>query len=648
MRYSRIILFIVALSLSAVIGCVPSPTATPPRATPFPTLPLPTDTPTVSDTQAPTETLAPIATVPLLPSPTLTTPRVPATTTFAPTATLPKESLPPLLQILPSESNGPVSINETVNIAVIAADDVGLARVELYDENVLYTAMAAPTPSPRTLTTVLTWKTAKLGTHHLRILAYDLAGKPSNPEELAYNVITDNRHPNATLIDPIGAVNLPIGTPLVVQGVATDDVAVTRVDLYVDNQLYTYIASDENQPQLPFAVSFLWVPTSGGTHQLFLRVHDNQDQTGDSASLLVNTQDTQAPVLAVSYERTEVEADGSLLAHVLALSPNGIARAELWADNQIAAVVNSAAPGVQNVLDTDLVWQASTVGDHALLVRVYDSAGLNSSTNPLLIHVLATGTRVPTATVENLSVVATATSLPPTITPAVILPAPPTIVVTTTQDALAAQLPGPLHIQLTAHGTVELDHVELWATYQGETTPQLLYADNVKGSTDKTLPYDWTPTRAGVAFLFARVVDQLGQVGKSPDDAVYLNSPPAPTATPTYFSLAPRWQANIPTNQFAVTFNQLGTALRGTFTNTPLNGSPFTGDIIAGTVAKQRINFSVAFDNPQASPRTLDFDCIPGATPTGGQPQVIALTQLACNYQDEAGNRGSAIFTPVQ
>jgi Bacterial Ig domain len=637
MRFHPIFALIALVVLSFLFACVPSPTATPPRATPFPTLALPTDTPTLADTPEPSSTLVPIATVPLLPSPTLTPPRISPTRAglVSTTTTLPQEALPPLLQIFPSITNGPVSLNQTVSIAVVAADDVGLARLELYDENVLYATTPAPAPPPRTFTAVLTWKTDQLGTHHLRVVAYDVAGKASAPAELAFNVLTDNQHPNAQLVAPVGAIDLAVGAPLVVRGVASDDVAVTRVDLFVDNALYTYVSADKRQGGSPWGVALMWVPTDTGIHNLFLRAHDDQDQTGDSAPLLVNAVDAQTPALAVSYERTNVEVDGTLLAHVLALSPNGIARVELWADNGLAALVSSALPDVQNVLDTQLAWQATAPGDHALFIRAYDRAGLNSSTDPQVVHVYPPGTRAPTPTPANVAAAATITPHAPTPTPGVILPAAPTIGLTTTQNRLAVQLPGPLHVQMTAHGSMELDHAELWAFYQGQANPQLLFTDSVKGATDKTLEYDWTPPGAGVAFLFARVVDQLGQTGQSPTLAVYLDPPTAPTATPEFYSLAPNWQATIPTNKFAATFVQYGSALRGTFTNTPLNGPAFAGTIVTGALTKQHITFSVVF-GPSASPRTLDFDCTPSTAPV----------QLACNYQDESGNRGSAIFTP--
>ncbi len=625
-------LLLVALALYFLEGCVPSPTATPPRATPFPTLPPPTDTP------PPTATLTLAPTVLPSPSSTPTLTQISPSATPSPTATPIRESLSPVVQVAASPSIGPISVDQPVALNILAADNLGLARLELYDENVLYNSTPAPDPAPRTMSTTLIWKSEELGMHHLRVVAYDLAGNASAPGELAFQVLNDNQPPLAAIVTPLGSVDLPQGAPLVLQGLATDEVAITRVDLFVDNQLYTYISSDQPQGQSPLPVAFMWLPTSVGVHRLFLRAHDNGDRTGDSAPLLVNAVDTQAPVLTASYERDEVEADGTLLVHALALSSNNIARIELWADNEVVQIVNSAAPDQQTALDVQLVWQAGEVGDHTLFVRAYDRAGMNTSTPPQIIHVASTLTRALTLTQTVPPVTATvAPPPPPTATPQVVLPQPPTITLTTLEDRLALPLPGTAHVRLGAHGSMELDHVELWAFYQGEPNAELLFTDSAKGATDKTFDYAWTPPRAGVAFLFARVTDQLGQVGNSPITPVYLVAPPAATATPAFFNLAGGWTAVIPTNKFTVEFVQFGGALRGTLTNTPLNGPPFVGTIVEGVVSRDRAKFSVDFWDAAARPRTLDFDCLPGTAPV----------QLACNYQDEAGNHGSAVFTPA-
>lgn len=630
---------VVAAVLAALLitGCVPSPTATPPLATAFPTLSVPTDTPaaTAAATGVPTVPHAPQALPSPSPTPILT--GLPPPAKSSPVITAAREPLGPLVQVFAFPSTGPVSANQPVMLSILAAGSLGIARLDLFDENVLVSSMPSPEPAPMTISNVITWKSEKLGMHHLRVVAYDPRGNTGAQADLAFMVLADNQPPLASITVPVGAVGLQLGAALLLQGIAVDEVSIARVDLFVDNQLYTYITPDKPRGQTPFPVAFMWVPTSPGVHQLFLRAHDNGDQTGDSAPLLVNASDVQAPGLAASYERDEVVPDGTLLVHALAVSSNKIARIELWADNEIAQVVRSAAPDGQTELDAKLVWEAGAAGDHTLFVRAYDQAGLSASTGAQIIHVRSALARGRTATPTAAIATAAVPSPMATPTPRVVLPDPPTIRITTVGDPLALQLPGPVPIHLEAQGSIELDSVELWGFYQGETNPKFLFSSSAKGATERTFDYAWTPPHAGVAFLFARVVDQLGQAGASPVTSVYLLAPPAPIPTPAFFNLSPRWAAEIPTNKFAVEFVQFGSALRGVFTNTPITGPAFAGTITSGAVARNRVTFSVDFDTPGAAPRTLDFACLPSTSPA----------QLACNYQDDSGSVGSAVFTPA-
>jgi hypothetical protein len=633
MPLNRLVPLVSLISCSALLAaCVPSPTATPPLHTPFPTLPLPTDTPvpTVTLTSPPTLQPSPSATV------TITLTRVAPSPTVRPTLSVPIDPLPPAVEIRAPDPSEPVSINQSVPLGLFAADNTGVVRIELFDNGILYNLAPAPTPAPRTYSTLVNWKSAQLGPHRLRVVGYDLAGNASAPADVTLNVITDNREPTVSITLPLGATDAQAGVPVLIQGVATDEAAIARVDLIVDDQLYTYLAPNDSQTASPFAVAFMWTPSGQGTHTVFLRAHDNSGQTADSAKLFVNIVDTRPPSVSASFERDTLAANGTLLVNALALSPSGLARIELWADNLIAQTVIAKAQG-QTTLSTPLVWSADAIGDHTLFVRAYDVSGLNASTPPRVIHVRATTAGIAAVTNTPPLASANATAQLPTATPQVVVPPPPRAQLSARENPSAASLPGPIHIQLSAHGNVELDQVEVWAYYQGEANPQLLLGDSAKGATDKNEEFAWTPTHAGVAFLFARVFDSLGQVSKSPVLALYLVDPAAPTLTPAFFNLAHGYQADLPTGKQTMVLAQYGSALRGSFTNVPLNGAPSAGEIVSGLVTRDRASFSVNFPDAVATPRTLDFEC--------------ALTTespaLLCNYQDETGARGSAVFNPV-
>lgn len=517
---------------------------------------------------------------------------------------------------------------------LIAADNMGVAQIDLYDNDVLYLRNTAPDPAPKTLSNSLNWKSEVTGKHRLRALAYDTAGNSSTPAEIEVMVINNNRPPQAMITAPVGSKEAQVGAPLLIQGVATDDAAVTRVDLIVDNQVYTYLSPQQPGGTTPFAFAFQWTPSSTGSYNITVRAHDNQDQTDDSLRLPVHVFNSQPPVVTARVERDSIPIGDALLVPAVALSANGIARIELWVDGTLADTVNSTAPATQTVLETQLVWSGGTEGTHRLYVRAFDSTGDSTDSPQFPVVVNPTGVRAsqpPPAspTSETPSVVIAS----PSPTPALVLPAAPTAEVIFQGDPRTALLPGPLHVSVNAHGAVELDHVELWSNYAGEVNSQLLSSESAKGTTDKTLEYDWTPPRAGVAYLYARVVDNLGQTRESAPVTIYLNAAPAPTPTPAEFDFARPWQAPFADGKWTATFTQIGTALRGTFLESHADLSTNSGAIMSGAVDKKHVTFGVDF----SSPHSLDFDCLFTDVPPS----------LACNYTDELGARGSAIFTPA-
>lgn len=621
----------VALAIFILGACVPSPTATPPRQTPFPTLPLPTITLTPQHTLTEPPTVVPSSTT----SPPSTTPTVALPiATAAPQATPTSDVLPPIIQLIAQDADRPISVDEVVGLNLIAADNMGIAKVELYDNDVLYMRTTAPDPAPKTLSNSLNWKSETTGKHRLRALAFDLAGNSSTPAEIEVMVIKNNRPPQVMITEPVGSKDAQVGAPLLIQGVATDDAAVTRVDLFVDNQIYTYISPQQPGGITPFAFGFQWTPSSTGSYNITVRAHDNQDQTDDSLRLPVHVFNSQPPVVTARVERDSIPIGDALLVHAVALSANGISRIELWVDGTQTDTVNSSAPATQTVLDTQLVWSGGTEGTHRLYVRAFDSTGESADSPQSVVVVNPAGVHPsPPTPVSSPSETPAVMIAAPTSTPALVLPAAPTAEVVFYGDPRTAQLPGPFHVTVNAHGAVELDHVELWSNYAGEVNSQLLSSESGKGTTDKTLEHDWTPPRAGVAYLYARVVDNLGQTRESTPVTIYLNAAPAPTPTPAEFDFARSWQAPLAGGKWTATFTQFGNALRGVFLESHADSSSTPGTIVSGAVDKQHVTFGVDFP----SPHSLDFDCLFTDLPPS----------LACNYTDELGARGSAIFTPV-
>lgn len=621
--------------LLVVPACVPSPTATPPRQTPFPTLPLVGDTATpafgatesIITPDAPAETGAPtLASATSVPVPT--------------DGSLSADILAPIVQLTVQDPELPVSFGQSVPLNVLAADNSIIARLDLYDNNVLYAAMPVVLPGS-VYSHQFSWKANALGRHVLRAVAYDARGNASTPSQIELTVINNNHAPFIQITSPSGGKDAELGAPLLIQGVATDDVAVTRMDLIVDNQLVTSVKPEQAEGITPFAVAILWTPTTTGAHNIILRAYDNQNQSDDSLRYSIRVFDVQPPVVSAASDHTTLSPGDVLVVTALALSNNGIRRVELYVDDRLADARNSAAPSRQTSFQAALAAPDLTNGIHTFFVRAQDVTGQTTDTSRATVEVRQGAPRVSRETPASQSA---RLPLPPipTATPEIILPGLPTIEIRLMNSPVV--LPDAAKIQITAHGSSELDHIELWARAPGETTAQLLLDEVVLGSTDKTLNFDWNPPRAGVVEMYARVYDNVKQSRASNPIRFSVQPPLAPTPPTEGFNFGQGWYAESPAARFEATFTQIGRALRGSFLELRTDGKILAGQVVSGAVTGQSALFGVDFADAGAggadpgTPHLLEFDCAFNAPPP----------VLTCNYTNEKGERGSAVFQPLE
>ncbi len=613
-----------------ISACVPSPTATPPRQTPFPTLPIVdgTITPQGDATDAAGTPAANSTQVP-------TSSQLPTTLPGATPSGVLDDTFPPIVQMTVQDPELPVSLEQQVALNVLAADDRSIARLELYDNNVLAAQTVVVVPSS-VYSNQFSWKPNVLGRHTLRAVAYDAHGNASNIAQLDLNVINNNRAPEVLMTFPSGNKDAEIGAPMLIQGVATDDVAVTRIELVVDNQLITFVVPERAGGVTPFAVAIPWTPTTTGSHGIVLRAYDNQNESDDSLRFSIRVFDNQPPVVTASSEYTLLALGEVLVVNTLALANNGVARVELYVDERFADAVNSRAPSLQTALYAALTAPDLTNGTHTFFVRAYDVVGHTTDTPRATIVVRDGAPRVfrETRVAQN-----TRTPLPPTptATPQINLPGPPTLELQLTNAPVI--LPNAAKIQITARGQSELDMLELWVRAPGETLARLALEENVQGATEKILTYDWSPPRAGAVEMYARVTDNLNQTRLSLPLRFSVQPPPPPSPFPAVFDFAQTWYAESPAARYKAAFAQIGRALRGAFLEQRTDGKILNGKIVSGAVNDKSVLFAVDFStDANASTHTLEFDCSFNARPP----------VLTCNYTNEIGERGSAVFQPVE
>ncbi|MBI4526428.1 MAG: S8 family serine peptidase [Deltaproteobacteria bacterium] len=177
------------------------------------------------------------------------------------------DTMPPSASIT-APANG-ATVNGIVQVAVSASDDTGVSRVDLYLDGNLHS-------SDNTAPYSFFWDTTLVndGSHSLVARAVDAGGNVGTSATVSVSV---NNAPDS--ISPtvnISAVGVS-RHKLTVNVSATDNVGVTKVELYVDDQLK---ATDTSNP---YSFSLNVKSISNGTHTLQARAYDAAGNVGISS-----------------------------------------------------------------------------------------------------------------------------------------------------------------------------------------------------------------------------------------------------------------------------------------------------------------------------------------------------------------------------
>ncbi len=173
---------------------------------------------------------------------------------------------------------------------------------------------------------------------------------------------------------PVTAITAPSGGATVsgtttVTATATDNVGVTRVELWVDGAL------GPNDTSSPYSFSWNTGGLSNGSHTLQSRAYDAAGLTGSSAIVTVTVSngpapDTQPPVTAISAPASGATVSGTTTVTATATDNVGVTRVELWVDGALGPNDTSSPYSFS--------WNTGGLsnGSHSLQTRAYDAAGL--------------------------------------------------------------------------------------------------------------------------------------------------------------------------------------------------------------------------------------------------------------------------------
>lgn len=169
--------------------------------------------------------------------------------------------------VIDSPSDGSVVMGE-VNINVTATDNVGVAKVELYKNNLLF---ATDTTSPYTFY----WDTKgePNGSYTLLAKAYDVNGNvaSSSPVTVTVNNPVDTEPPFVNVLTSLK------NTTITISASARDNIAVSRIDILIDNTVLKTCYDVTH-----CSVSLNTKKITSGTHTIFARAYDKAGNVGQS------------------------------------------------------------------------------------------------------------------------------------------------------------------------------------------------------------------------------------------------------------------------------------------------------------------------------------------------------------------------------
>jgi large repetitive protein len=256
-----------------------------------------------------------------------------------------------------------VDVPGSVTITAMANDDFGVSRVEfLAGTTLIGTATREPYQ--------VTWS-ASAGSWPLTTRAYDAAGHVGTSATVVVNV--DTTAPTASLTTPQSWAE--VRGVLSVQGTATDNRSVSRVEFYAGGKL---IGTDTTAP---YAIDWDTTTFTDGRYWVSARAYDAAGNVGSSSSATINVDNT-APTVSLTSPQ-----DGAVVSKQVSLTATA-------SDNtSVAKVVfydGATVIGTDTSAPFGVTWGTGGLArgsSHALVARAHDPAGNVMASVPVTVTI---------------------------------------------------------------------------------------------------------------------------------------------------------------------------------------------------------------------------------------------------------------------
>ncbi len=284
----------------------------------------------------------------------------------------------PLVSITNPVSGSTYISSQILPISVLASDNVGIARVEFYDNDTIKgTINSAPYS--------YNWNinSTNNGAHRWTAKVYDTSGNNAISDPVGINVDIPNLDdvaPVVTIVSPAasstvsGVVNVSVN--------ATDNLGVSSVEFYLDNVLKT------TKSVTPYVFAWDTKTVVDGVYSLKSKAYDIVGNVGIAGPLNVIVKnaslvDTIPPLVTIKGPSVISNKNKTFTA---SSSDNvGVAKVEFYLDSATAPFITDTSMPYSATINTKKL----SVGSHIIFAKAYDLSGNTASSSMSFSYGLA-------------------------------------------------------------------------------------------------------------------------------------------------------------------------------------------------------------------------------------------------------------------
>ncbi|MCM0083348.1 Ig-like domain-containing protein [Geomonas sp. Red32] len=277
------------------------------------------------------------------------------------------------------------TVSGTATITASATDNIGVTKIEIYENGVLKTAGSV---SPLTYS----WNTTAEanGTATLTAKAYDAAGNAGTSSSVSVTInngstaTADTTAPSVSITSPASGSTVS-GTASVTAS-ASDNVGVTKVEFYLDGALKS------TSTAAPYSYSWGSTATPNGSHTLSAKAYDAAGNAGSSSGVTVNvsngtstgTTGTTGTTAPIAFVQSAYSCPQSATSTVTVTLPKTQTAGDL---NIIVVGRNDSTTGVNSVTDTlgNTYTMADAMTGTGVRQSIYYAPNIKGGTNQVKI-----------------------------------------------------------------------------------------------------------------------------------------------------------------------------------------------------------------------------------------------------------------------